>query len=89
MSREILLTMENHPKFLIEIVSSSDRFIYFQKKNNINKISWLGTYIYGFPHHHRKTRLWEKVGNLADLGNNPWLIINDLNEYPFRMRKYS
>lgn len=49
-------------------------------------MSWLGTFIYGFPHHHLQKSLWKRIGNLGNIDNNLWLIIGDLMSYQILIR---
>lgn len=57
LARGLCIIWENSPDFVIDILFTLVRFIYCSIRDNVKKISWLGTFIYGVPHHHLQKQL--------------------------------
>lgn len=66
--------------FNLQIISTNIRFIHCQITNNIDKVSWFGNFIFGFPHQHLQKHLWKQISIIPDTDIEPWLILGDLNE---------
>lgn len=48
---------KNTPDFRIEILTHNDRCIHCLIKGDSKNFEWLGTFIYGFQHHHLQKNL--------------------------------
>lgn len=46
----------------------------------MNNVSWLGTFIYDYPHQSPQKYLWKQVTDLPPITTEAWVIIGDLNE---------
>lgn len=74
------LVWKNSANFELKVVVSHNRFIHCQIRDNIKENSWLATFVYGFPHHHLQSQLWEDIASLNRGNDLPWMIIGNLNE---------
>lgn len=83
------LLRQSTPEFRLDILSHSNRFIYGLVKDSINNFEWLGTFLYGFPHHHLQEHLWNQTSNILDTGSKPWIALGDLNELSSIIEKLS
>lgn len=45
--------------------------------DNIQYISWLGNFIYGYPLHHLLENLLDKYSKLEHIDTLPWLTLED------------
>lgn len=66
--------------FVLEILSTSNKFLHCLTNDKIRNMSWLFTFVYGFPRHHLYKSLWKQIGSLPNIDNNMLLKIGDLNE---------
>lgn len=59
LSGGIWLLWRSSTEFSLDIVSTNNRYIHGLIQNNIRHSSWLGTFVYGYPHQH----LQKQYGN--------------------------
>lgn len=70
----------------LETISSSNRFIHYSTKDNINRVSWIGTSIHEYLHQHIQKQLLNQVGP-STYEQLQYIIIGDLNDFQPQMKK--
>jgi hypothetical protein len=50
---------------------------------------WRGTFVYGEPHMHERSKMWELLRRLKPVSWAPWMLIGDFNEALWSFKHFS
>jgi hypothetical protein len=50
---------------------------------------WRGTFVYGEPHMHERSKMWELLRRLKPVSRAPWMLIGDFNEALWSFKHFS
>lgn len=81
-----MVKLEETININIDIISVYERFFHCQIYDNIKHLSWLTTFIYGYPQYSPREELWKQITKLLGNASNPWLLMGDLNEFQIWMK---